>query len=178
MTWLAENPVAIWCGGAVLATLAVVVYLQTRTRGPLVAVLVIVLLTAVLLVAERLIVTPREAVAIALDQLTARIEANDLPGVLTFIAPAAKTVRADAESLMPLVTVDRARIVSTPEIAVDMEANPPTATVNCQGLVDVTVKQNGIKGPYLDHVQIRLVRSGERWLVESYTPEKDWHRKR
>jgi hypothetical protein len=174
--WLFENPVAIWCGGAVLLTLAVVVHLQMRTRASLLAIAAIVLLTAALLIAERLIVTPREEVQQTLDLLAARIEANDLPGVLTFVAPSAKAVRADAESLMPLVTVNRAAIVSTPEIAVDMEAQPATADVSCQGLVDVTVKQNGMKGPYLDRVKIHFVHSGGRWLIESYTPQKDWHR--
>jgi hypothetical protein len=172
--WLAENPVAIWCGGAVLLTLAVVVHLQMRTRASLLAIVAIVLVTAALLVAERLIVTPREEVAAALDGIVARIEANDLPGVVQLISPPAKSVRADAEALMPLVTVERAAIVSTPEITVDMAAMPPTATVDCQGLVNVTVKQNGMKGPYLDRVQIHLVRTGDRWLIESYTPQKDW----
>jgi hypothetical protein len=174
--WLFENPVAIWCGGAVLLTLAIVVHLQMRTRASLLAIAVIVLLTAALLIAERLIVTPREEVQQTLDQLAARIEANDLPGVLTFIVPASKAVRADAESLMPLVTVNRAAIVSTPEITVNMDGQPATADVSCQGLVDVTVKQNGMQGPYLDRVKIHFVRSGNRWLIESYTPQKDWHR--
>jgi hypothetical protein len=175
MMWLAENPVAIWCGGAVLATLAAVVYLQMRTRASLVAILMIVLLTAVLLIAERLIVTPREEVAGTLDQLATRIEANDLPGVLTFIAPASKTVRTDAQSLMPLVTVNRARILGTPEITVEMEANPPAAIVNCQVAFNATIRQNGMNGPYLDRVQLHLIRSGDRWQIESYTPAKDWH---
>jgi hypothetical protein len=95
--------------------------------------------------------------------------------VISFIDPSAKQVRADAESLMPLVTVDRARILGTPEITVETAAIPPTATVNCQGFVDVTVKQNGIKGPYLDRVEIHFVRAGDRWLIESFTPQKDWH---
>ncbi|HEY4231915.1 MAG TPA: hypothetical protein VGM76_00685 [Lacipirellulaceae bacterium] len=174
--WLAENPVAIWCGGAVLLTLAAVVHFQIRSRASLLAILAVALVSAALLIAERLIVTPREEVALTLDQIAARIEANDLPGLLSFISPAAKGVRADAGSLMPLVTVDRARIIGTPEINVDSAATPPTATANCQGVVDVTVKQNGMKGPYLDRVQIQFVRSGERWLIESYTPQKDWRR--
>lgn len=174
--WLAESPVAIWCGGAVLLTLAVVVHLQMRTRASLLAILAVVVVTAALLVAERLIVTPREEVASTLNQIAARIEANDLPGVLGFISPAAKPVLADAKSLMPLVTVDRARIPGTPEIAVDMAASPATATVNCQFFFDATIKQNGMKGADMDRVQIHFVRRGERWLVESYTPAKDWHR--
>jgi hypothetical protein len=175
VNWLFENPVAIWCGGSVLAALAVIAYLQLRTRGALIAILAIVLVTAALSILERLVVTPREQVEQSLNQVVARIGANDLPGVIALIDPAAKAARADAESLMPLVKVNRASIVGTPAIEVDMEANPPTATVNCQGLIDVTVKQNGIQGPYMDRVRIHLVREGERWLIDSYTPAKDWH---
>jgi hypothetical protein len=173
--WLFENPVAIWCTGAVFVALAVFVYLQLRTKEALIAILVIVLATVMLLVVERLIVTPREEVQQTLNDLAARIAANDLPGVITFIEPEAKAVRADAESLMPLVTVHRASIMGTPEIAVNMATSPPTATVDCQGLVEVTVKQNSIKGPYMDRVQIHFVREGECWLIDSYTPAKDWH---
>ena len=176
MNWIGENAVAIWVTGAVFLTLAVVIYSQLRTTAALVAILVVVLVTAALLVAEHLIITPREAVAQTLNELAAAIEADDVPAVLAFIAPGAKSVRDDAESLMPLVTVEKARIVSTPQIDVDESAQPATATVRCQGLVDVTIKQNGMKGPYLDRVEIRFVRVGDRWLIESYKPEKDWRR--
>jgi hypothetical protein len=176
VSYLAENAAAIWIGGAVLVTLAVIVYVQVRSTAAFVGIFAAVLLTIALVVAERLIVTPREAVGQTLNDLAATIEADDLPGVLQFIAPTAAEVRADAEALMPLVVVDRARIISTPEIVVDESTDPPTATVNCQGLVDVTVKQNGMQGPYMDRVEIQFVRSGDRWLIESYTPSKDWHR--
>jgi hypothetical protein len=136
----------------------------------------IVVATLVLLGAAYSIVTPRKSVAGTLDEICNRIEANDEPGVVSYISPAAKQVRADAESLMSLVVVDRARITATPEISVDMGASPPTAEVRGQAMVNVTVKENGIKGPYLDHVQIHFVRSGDRWLIESYTPEHDWRR--
>lgn len=175
MTWLFENPIAILSVGAMLVVLATVVHLQMRTRGSLLTVFGVVLATAALLAVERLVVTPREEVAQTLDDLAKRIAANDLPGVISFIEPGAKQVRADAESLMPLVTVDRAKIIGTPEIAVETAAIPPTATANCQAFVDVTVKQNGLKGPYLDRVEIHFVREGDRWLIESYKPQKDWH---
>lgn len=158
-----------------LAVLATVVHLQLRTKGSLITVFAVVVATAMLLAVERLIVTPREEVEQTLNDLTKRIAANDLPGVITFIEPGAKQVRTDAESLMPLVTVQRASILGTPEIAVDMISSPPTATVDCQGLVEVTVKKDGIKGPYMDRVEIHFVREGECWLIDSYKPAKDWH---
>jgi hypothetical protein len=176
MSYLAENALPIWMGGAVLLTLAVVIYLQLRTTAALIAILLVVLATVALLVAEHLIVTPREAVEETLYRLAAAIEADDLAGVLRFIEPTATEIRSDAETLMPLVDVERARIIGTPEVTVDESAQPATATVNCQALVDVTVKQNGMKGPYMDRVQIHFVRSNDDWLIESYTPAQDWRR--
>jgi len=176
MNYLAENALAIWVGGAVLLTLAAVVYFQVRTTASLVAMLVVVVVTAALLVAEHFLITPREAVERTLYDLATAIEADDLPAVLRFIAPAAVEVRSDAETLMPLVEVEKARILGTPQIAVDETARPMTATVNCQGLADVTVKQSGMKGPYMDRVQINFVESGGEWLIESYTPKRDWRR--
>lgn len=176
MNYLAENALPIWVGGAVLLTLAVVVYSQLRNTASLIAILVVLLLTATLLVVEHLIITPREAVERTLYDLAAAIEADDLPGVLRFIAPQSAEVRSDAETLMPLVDVEKARILGTPEITVNETGQPATATVNCQGLVDVTVKQNGMKTPYTDHVQIHFVESNSAWLIESYTPKRDWRR--
>jgi hypothetical protein len=67
--------------------------------------------------------------------------------------------------------------MGTPLIEVDTTANPPTAEVKCQALINVTVKQNGMQGPYMDRVQIHYVRRGDTWLIESYKPEKDWRRR-
>ena len=62
MNYLAENAIVIWMSGAVLVTMAGVVYWQTRAGAALLAMLAAVLTTASLLVAEHLIETPREAV--------------------------------------------------------------------------------------------------------------------
>ena len=176
MNYLAENAVPIWAVGAVLLTLALVVFVQTRGRGAVVAMVVIIVLTATLLTVEWLIETPREAVARTLNEIAAAIEANDLPGVLDYIAPSASEVRSDAETLMPLVVVEKARILGTPDIEIDAGPNLRKATVECQALVHVVVKQNGMKGPYMDRVMIYFVERDGRWLIESYTPKQDWRR--
>jgi hypothetical protein len=163
-------------GGAVLLTMAGVVHWQLRTGKAFLAMLAVVILTGMLLVVERMIETPREAVERTLNELADAIEENDLPGVLTFIAPTALEVRSDAETLMPLVKVKKANIIGTPDIAVDERARPPTAAAKCQGFVDVTVRQNGMHGGYMDRVTIHFVADGDRWLIESYTPTRDWHR--
>jgi hypothetical protein len=99
-----------------------------------------------------------------------------LPEVLAHIAPNATPVRSDAETLMPLVKVNKANVVGTPEVTLNLAAQPPTATVVSQGFVDATLKKNGMKGGYLDRVTIDYVLDGDRWLIENYRADRNWHR--
>ena len=177
MNWLAENALPIWLGGAVAATLAVVVYLQTRTLGALLSIVAILAVTAGLLAAEYFWETPREAVERTLYELAATVEANDVSGTLAFLAPTAdQAIRRDVEELMPLVNIERARILGTPKIEVASGDPPAAATVQCRGLIIATIKRTGMKGGQNDELTMQWVRSGERWLVESYTSQRNWHR--
>jgi hypothetical protein len=176
INYLAENAIVIWMCGAVLVTMCGIVYYQTKASTALLAMLVAVLTTASLLVAERWIETPREAVVRSLQEIADAIEANDLPEVLSHIAPNATPVRSDAEALMPLVKVNKANIVGTPEVTLNIATQPLTATVVSQGFIDATLKKNGMKGGYLDRVTIEYVLDGDRWLIESYRADRNWHR--
>jgi hypothetical protein len=175
--WLAENALPIWMGGAVALTMAVVVYLQTRTNKALAGIGVVAAVTAALLAAEWFLETPREAVERTLYELAATVEANDVPGTLAFLAPTADPrIRDDVETLMPLVAIERARIIGTPRIEVDAGDEPRRATVECRGVILATVRQSGMRGGQEDRLTIEWVRSGERWLVEGYTSDRNWHR--
>ena len=177
MSWLAENALPIWMGGAVAITMALVVYLQTRSGKALLAMGAVLAVTAALLAAEWLMETPREAVERSLYQLAAAVEANDVQGALEFLAPTADTrIRHDVETLMPLVNIERARVIGTPQIDVG-DGNPPqTATVQCRGIIIATVKRSGMKGGQDDRLTLNWVRQGDRWLVESYSSDRNWHR--
>ncbi len=176
MTYLAENALAICVGGAVLVTLALVVYLQTRSSAALKGLGAVVLLTALLLVYSWLVVTPREAVERTLYSLAAVVEANDLEGTLDHIAPAASEVRAEAEAVMPLVTVEKARVVSTPQFELSPPDDPTEAVVRFRAFGQGTVHRGGQKGAAMDDVAVTFVRAGDRWLVKSYSAKKDWRR--
>ena len=81
-------------------------------------------MTAVLVLTSWLIETPREAVERTLYELAATVEANDVKGALSYLAPSADPqLRKDVETLMPLVRIDRARIIGTPEIDIEGGAN-------------------------------------------------------
>jgi hypothetical protein len=174
MSWLAENALAIWMGGAVALTMALIVYIQTRTSGALLGILAVVLVTAAFLVANRMWETPREAVERTLYSLAATIEANDVKGALKFLSPSVSAdLRKDVETLMPMVNIELARIVGTPEIT--MSPNEDAATIKCQGIIRAKNKQDGMVGGAADKFVLQWVRSGDRWLLESYTSDKDWN---
>src|SRR6478672_3357497 len=102
MTWLAENSLTIWMIGAIALTFSVIVFLQRRTSGTLYGIAGVIVVTAVLLLISWLIETPREAVERSLYELAATVEANDVKGALSYLAPTADLqVRKDIETLMP-----------------------------------------------------------------------------
>jgi hypothetical protein len=176
MNFLAENPLPIWVGAAVLLTMAAVVYFQTRLTGALAAMAGIAAIAAGLLVAERMIETPREAVERTLYEMADVVEANDVDGALAFIAPGASQIRTDVEQLMPQVRIEKANVMGTPVTVVDLNTSPPTATVTCRGFVYGTFKRNGMTGGQPVDLVLTFVEDGDRWLVQDYTSPIDWRR--
>lgn len=176
MNYLAENSLPIWVAGAVLLTMAGVVYWQLRSGAALAAMAGVVLLTATLLAAEHFVETPREAVARTLYEMADVVEANDVPGALTYIAPGSSAIRRDVEELMPQVRIEKANIMGTPQVHVDMAAHPPTATVTCRGFVYGTHKRSGMTGGEPVDLVLTFVQAGDRWLVQDYTSPRDWRK--
>jgi hypothetical protein len=177
MNYLAENALPIWAAGAVAATLALIIYLQTRSTASFLAIVVILATTGLLLVTERLIETPREAVERTLYELADTVEANDVQGALRYLASTADTqIRRDVETLMPLVEIERANVVGSPTIEVEAGDEPDSATVTCRGFIVATLKQNGMKGGAEDELTMTWVRQGDRWLVEDYVAKRNWNR--
>jgi hypothetical protein len=177
INWLAENSLTIWMLGAVALTMAFVVYFQTRTNGALYGVMGVILATALLLLASWLLETPREAVERSLYELAATVEANDVKGTLSYLAPSVdKALRKNVEDLMPLVKIERARILGSPQIDVASGPNPTSATVECHGVILAVNRKDGMKGAGQDELILKWVRHGDRWLLESYTSKRDWNR--
>ncbi len=176
MNYLAENALPIWALGTVLVTMAGVVYWQSRSGAALGAMLAVVVVTGLLLVVERLIETPREAVERTLYEMADVVERNDVEGALAFVAPGASQIRKDIETLMPQVRIERANIMGTPETQVDLTQSPPTASVSCRGFVYGTLQRNGMTGGQAVELVITFVQDGDRWLVQDYTSPRDWRR--
>jgi hypothetical protein len=163
-----ENPVAIAVLGALAATLAVVVYLAKKNLGSLVALGVVAVLTLLMLVVEKLVVTDREAVEAAVVQVMDAIEQNNLPGVLEFVDPAAKSVVTDAETLMPMVKVKTAN-ASGIDVEINDATSPPQATSTFRAYLDGVHGSSGMRLAYFNQrVDLFWVKQGNRWLIDRY----------
>lgn len=174
--FLLESPMAVAAIGLLVVTLQAILYTQLRTTATFFGVIAALLLTIGGVVAERLWVTPTEAVRGAVSELFTAVEANDLGRVLTLIDPAAIEVRSDAETLMP-----RFRVQSTSEggeVAVDLPDDPMAdgaiATATLKPLIKVVHSRSGATGAYFDGLRLEFVRRGDRWLVAECVPAKDW----
>ena len=176
MTLLLENPLPGLVIGAVLVTLAAIVYSSLRTTWSLVALSVAVALCGGLVAIEWLIETPREQAEQVMGELLNAVEANDLAGVLANLSPTATTVAADANRLMPQFDIEKANRVGSLRITLDDPTNPHTADVECRVFVSARHRRSGAKGGDLADITFHFVRSGERWLLEDYSGSEEWRR--
>jgi hypothetical protein len=174
MNYLAENALPIWVAGAVLLTMAGVVYWQLRSGAALSAMLAVAIITGLLAGLEHYFETPREAVERTLYEMADVVERNDLAGALTYVAPGASQIRSDIETLMPQVRIEKANVMGTPKIEIEPAGQPPTATVTCRGFVYGTLKRNGMTGGEAVELVMTFVQDGDRWLVRDYSSPKNW----
>jgi hypothetical protein len=174
MNWLAENALAIWAIGAIALSMALVVYFQTRSPRSQLAMVLVVVVTAGLLIAEHLLESPREAVARTLDEIASAVRSNDMPLVLSYIDPAAAQLRNEIETAMPLATIEWAGIIGEPLITLDPADEPTQAHVECRVIVHGTLNRGGMKGGQMAHCIVNFTRQGDRWLVLDYAADKDW----
>jgi hypothetical protein len=167
MTWLAEDPLPIWLGGAILLTAAAVVYLQLRTQWAFWSMAGVIGLVVVLLAVEKFWVTPREKIVQTLHATAAAVEANDAAGVLSHISPEAGELRRAVEGILGRVKIARAKITTTPEVTLSPNRTPPQATARIRYIVDAVDARAGFGGAYPCEATIELSEVGGRWLIDA-----------
>jgi len=168
MTIFVENPLAIIVLGGVLATFAGIVFLARRTGASLLALVGIIVGTLLLVVLERFLVSDREQIENGVEAVVAAVEANDIAGVLEWIDPAAVNVRGDIQSLMPLVKVEKARVMGTIDVQVD--GSPAQAVSSFRAFLDGVHGSSGMRVAYFNQrVDVNWIKKDDRWLITGYT---------
>lgn len=110
MSWFTENPMPPIVLAIVVEAVLAVALAKTGRRGYLWAMLAAATLAGAAVVAERWIVTPREEVVAALEEIRGIIEANDRAALLERIDRGAVPLRNRVQTDLSQLTVTEAKI--------------------------------------------------------------------
>lgn len=173
MNWLLETPWPAILLGVTAEIVLAIVFFSIQRRWVMIAMGVVAALLAGTILLERFVVTPTEEVETALQQLAASLEANDIPAVLSLVAPEAAGVRGAAEKHMPRYLINSVHIARDLTITVDDKANPATAVAKFTCRVNANDKRGQI--PYQNAIlqfTMRYRKEGDRWLVYEYDVDR------
>ena len=169
MNFLFENPVPIYAVSGVFLTLAGLIFFNRRDLPSLIALVTTVLFALSLVLLERMVVTDREQVELTVGRIMESIQANDVPGVLADVDPAATKVRSDIQVMMPEVRVEDTGYASL-EVDEIVPAEPLRVSSTFRGKLDGVHKTSGHRLFYFDVVRLDWVKRDEKWLLEDYQP--------
>jgi hypothetical protein len=133
--WILERPLPILFLGVVLVAILVGGLVQTGRRWLLLAIGAAVLLTAGMLVLERLVVTPAEQVEATLRRIADDIARNDVEAVIASISPGRPELRQEARRHMNLVTISDVTIKANLRVQVLSDRNPPLAEARFNAVI-------------------------------------------
>lgn len=170
MTWFTENPTPPVVLGVIIAAVFAIVLARTGKREALWGVILTMLATVAVVATNLLIVTPREEVTSALEEIRLLVEANDRPELLKRIDSSAVSLRNQVQSDLAYLTVGSAKIKDL-EVLVDSAGT--AAKAKFLGVIDF--KDGAGRLPYTHFVfnfVVQLRKVDGVWVVVSadYTP--------
>lgn len=168
MSWLFEDVTWLIGVGIVVEALLAVVLFRTGRGVVMLAMAAVLAVVLAGVVIERLVVTEREEVVDTLDALAAALVAGDLQAVLSHLAPEASFARDQAQTHLPQVKINEARMRNI-EVMINRLTSPPTAEAQFRGILNI----KDLRGqfPYEHYIQqftVRFRREGDRWLLVDY----------
>ena len=126
------------------------------------------LVTAGFVLVERLVVTEREKVEIALFDAATAVESNDINAVLkcvTLTAPRREELRAK----LPKYHIDKVSIKNDLKITMNDKTIPPSATAEFRVVVTGGERAGGIHDiSYPLFLVVYFERDKDRWLISGY----------
>lgn len=170
MTMLLESPWPALIIGGLATAIVASGWLQTGRQVLLYAMVAMILLTVAAVAVERLVVTDRERVDMALHEIARLVEQNDVDGALQYADPAHPVVRERAVAELPRYRFQKCTIARNLEIQVDPKHIPPKATAQFNAIV----KLGFADGSWSDQTVVRFVRvtffqdASGQWCVADY----------
>lgn len=129
MTWLFEQPLTIVLLSVGLLTGLAITWITTGYKSLLYALIAGAVLAVLLLVAERMVVTDREAIEVTLQQMARDVASNVPARLKRHISASAPQIQAAADAEMPRYKFESLRITKIHRIDVQADAEPRTAVV-------------------------------------------------
>jgi hypothetical protein len=164
LTMFLESPLPIIILGAVVIAVLGAMLLATRRGVYLYAIGGVLVVVALGVVIERLVVTERERVAMAIDGAAAALENNDAAAVRKFIARRTESdIRRRLDHYMGLVEFEKISIHNL-QIEINHHNSPPTAEARFDGTARFSDKTGTLShGAYPGSFLVRLVREPDGW---------------
>lgn len=169
MSLLVENPWPIVLTGTLLTVILTSGLLRTGRIALLWAILGVIGLTIGLFAIERRIVTPTEEVEMTLHEIAADLEANDIEGVVAYIAATAPELDRTARSRLRTVTIEEVKIKRNLSVDLSPGSEPNRATARFNVVIvstDNAATLGRRHGAWFFVVNFRREQAG--WRVESY----------
>jgi hypothetical protein len=173
MTWFTENPMPLVLIGTIVAAALAVVLTRTGRREALWGLIAVVGLVAVAVTAERMIITPREEVRTALDEIRALVAANKPADLLTRIDvnpndQELNTLRRRVQDDLARVTVTEAKITELRDEDILVSESGNTAKTKFSGAVSISGGgQAGVAGSFPFRFEVDLRKKDGVWVITS-----------
>ena len=172
--WLFDSPIYIVLIGIVLGVFVGVAWTASGRQELLYALGAVVVLTVIMLIVERIVITDREAIRATLAEIARDVQANDVQRVLGHIAKSNPSLVQRAQNEMPNYDFTECRVTKIHKTDVDTSAEPYSAIVQFNVVVSGTFSQNGFEasGTYPRWIELKMVREADgKWRVEDYRHE-------
>jgi hypothetical protein len=165
MTWFFENPIPLMVIGGVIGIILLILVYQTGQPRWLYIFGGFVLLFSGLLVAEKLIVTPREKLLLTIEDGAEAVRANDWNRAATFVAPSAQKTAQKLQANARQVSIKELSILNR-VLKFDNDSNPQKCEVGL--LLQLADGKSGYSGGAQVTLHFVWFETEGKWLVESY----------
>ena len=171
MTWLVESPWPVLVTGILIEAVLAIALLRTGLAKVIAAMVGVLIVTVLLLLLERVVVTEFEEVEMALDSAATALAQNDVEKVVSFISPEQQSLKSYAERSMRQFKFTDAVVGGDLKVQVNRLTSPPSATAKFT--VRLAGKDTRGTIPYgnlVERVELTLHKIGDRWYVVDYQP--------
>ncbi|MCI0358400.1 MAG: hypothetical protein L0211_07955 [Planctomycetaceae bacterium] len=169
--WLFDSPIYIVLIGIVLGVFVGIAWTASGRKELLYALIGVGVLTVIMLIAERVVVSDREAIQATLAEIARDVQANDVKRVVGHIAKGSPSIVQKVRSEMPNYDFTECRVTKIHKTDVDASAEPRSAIVEFNVRVDGKFGQGvaEIRGPGVRWIRLQMVREEDgKWRVLDY----------